>query len=49
MAVTDYEARLSSVDVGSLRIAIPRKATAIVTIPGEVAEDCLIQINVYQD
>ena len=49
MAVTDYEARLSSVDGGSLRNAIPREATAIVTIPGEVAEDFLIEIKEYQD
>ena len=34
MAVTDYEARLASVDGGSLRNAIPRDAPAMVSIPG---------------
>lgn len=37
-AVQDYGARLSSIDGGSLRNAIPREAFAIVTIPGD--DDC---------
>ncbi len=37
-AVRDYGARLSSIEGGSLRNAIPREAFAVVTIPGE--DDC---------
>ena len=48
MAVTDYEARLSFVDGGSLRNAIPREATAVVTIPEEVVDDFLEEIEEYQ-
>mgnify|MGYP002624676337 CR=1 FL=1 len=38
-AVAHYEARLVSVDGGSLRNAIPREAAAVVTIPREGYED----------
>ena len=37
-AVCDYGARLSAVEGGSLRNAIPREAFAIVTIPGDNVE-----------
>ena len=40
-AVTDYEARLASVDGGTLRNAIPREATAIITVPGDIADEFL--------
>ncbi len=38
-AVAEYEARLASIDGGSLRNAIPREAFAVVTIPAEGLED----------
>ena len=38
-AVTNYEARLAMVEGGSLRNAIPREASAIVTIPAENYDD----------
>jgi len=34
-AVAEYEARLASIDGGSLRNAIPREAFAVVTVPAE--------------
>ncbi|MEG0994006.1 MAG: aminoacyl-histidine dipeptidase [Bacteroidales bacterium] len=49
MAVTDYEARLASVNGGNLRNAIPREASAIVTIPSEIVEDFLAEVEDYQD
>ncbi len=48
MAVTDYEARLASVDGGTLRNAIPREAFATVTVPAEVADDFLEEIEEYE-
>jgi len=48
-AVCDYGARLSSVDGGSLRNAIPREATAIITIPEDNAEVLWEVISDYQD
>lgn len=38
-AVQNYEVRLSSIDGGSLRNAIPREAFAIVTVPAEDEKD----------
>ncbi|MDO5571916.1 MAG: aminoacyl-histidine dipeptidase [Bacteroidales bacterium] len=48
-AVKDFEARLSYVDGGTLRNAIPREASAIITIPGEIVEDILEEVSYYQD
>ncbi|MGL4293329.1 MAG: aminoacyl-histidine dipeptidase [Bacteroidales bacterium] len=48
MAVTDYEARLGSVNGGTLRNAIPREAFAVVTVPEEVVDDFLEEISDYQ-
>ena len=48
-AVANYEARLVSVDGGSLRNAIPREAEAIVTIPAESKDDVLEMIADYED
>ena len=48
-AVRDYGARLSSIEGGSLRNAIPREAEAIVTIPGDNAESLWELISDYQD
>lgn len=38
-AVAEYEARLASIDGGSLRNAIPREAFAVITIPEEGIDD----------
>jgi dipeptidase D len=40
-AVAEYEARLASIDGGSLRNAIPREAFAVITVPEEGVEDIL--------
>lgn len=38
-AVSEYEARLASIDGGSLRNAIPREAFAIITVPEDGVDD----------
>ena len=48
-AVRDYGARLSSIDGGSLRNAIPREAVAIITIPGDNVEALWDLVADYQD
>ena len=40
-AVADYEARLASIDGGSLRNAIPREAFAVITVPEEGLDDII--------
>jgi len=40
-AVADYEARLASIDGGSLRNAIPREAFAVITVPEEGVDDII--------
>lgn len=48
-AVCDYGARLSSVEGGNLRNAIPREAFAVVTIPGDNVEALWELVADYQD
>ena len=48
-AVANYEARLASVEGGSLRNAIPREAEAVVTIPAESKEEFLELVDDYED
>lgn len=48
-AVCDYGARLSSIEGGSLRNAIPREAFAVVTIPGDNVEALWELVGDYQD
>lgn len=48
-AVRDYGARLSCIDGGSLRNAIPREAVAIITIPGDNVEALWELVADYQD
>lgn len=48
-AVRDYGARLSSIDGGSLRNAIPREAFAIITIPGDNVEALWELVSDYQE
>jgi len=40
-AVAEYEARLATVEGGSLRNAIPREAFAVITVPEEDVEDII--------
>lgn len=47
-AVSDYEVRLSVVDGGSLRNAIPRESYAIVTLPQEDVKDFLELVAEYE-
>lgn len=48
-AVCDYGARLSAVEGGNLRNAIPREAVALVTIPGDNVEALWELVSDYQD
>lgn len=48
-AVCDYGARLSSIEGGNLRNAIPREAVAVVTIPGDNVEALWELVSDYQD
>mgnify|MGYP003307425756 CR=1 FL=1 len=49
VAVAEYEARLVSVEGGSLRNAIPREAEAVITIPAEGKEEILQLVDEYED
>lgn len=48
-AVCEYGARLSSVDGGSMRNAIPREAFVVITIPEDNAETLWELVSDYQD
>ena len=48
-AVANYEARLASVEGGSLRNAIPREASAIITVPAEGVEDIMDLVAECED
>ncbi len=48
-AVANYEARLATVEGGSLRNAIPREASAVITIPAESKEDVMQLVDDYED
>lgn len=48
-AVVSYEARLASLNGGSLRNAIPREASAVITVPAEVVDDLLDEVSYYND
>ena len=48
-AVANFEARLASVEGGSLRNAIPREASAIITIPAEGVEEIIDLVAEYED
>ena len=45
--VSDYEVRLSSVSGGNMRNAIPREATAIVTLPSDDVPDFMEAVDEY--
>ena len=44
-AVSSYEARLASIDGGSLRNAIPREAHAIITVPKDGVDDIMVFVE----
>lgn len=48
-AVSEYEARLSCVQGGSLRNAIPREACALLTVPAEGKDELLELVDWYED
>lgn len=48
-AVAHFEARIAYVEGGSLRNAIPREATAIVTVPADRVEDMKTMVENYED
>ena len=48
-AVANYEARLAYVEGGSLRNAIPREASAIITIPAEGTDEILNLVAEYEN
>lgn len=48
-AVAHYEARLAHVEGGSLRNAIPREASATVTVPAAGADDLRDMVAEYED
>ena len=48
-AVANYEARLACVDGGNMRNAIPREASAVITIPEESYQDVQDLVDRYED
>lgn len=47
-AVVNFEARLASVNGGTLRNAIPRSASAVITVPSEVVASIIEEANYFQ-
>lgn len=48
-AIMLYEARLSSIECGNMRNAIPREATAVVTIPAEGFDEVSNLVQEYEE
>lgn len=48
-AVVNFEARVASIHGGSLRNAIPREATAVLTVPAEAVDELLEEVAYYQE
>ncbi len=48
-AVVNFEARVASIDCGTLRNAIPRFGQAIITVPSEVVDEIIEEVRYYQD
>ena len=46
--VSNYEARIASIDGGSLRNAIPRESFVILTIPEQLSEDLIDLVDEYE-
>lgn len=47
-AVVNFEARLASVNGGTLRNAIPRRASAVITVPSEVVDSVIDEAAYFQ-
>lgn len=48
-AVAEFEARLATIDGGSLRNAIPREAFAVITVPEEGVEDIISLVQEFEE
>lgn len=48
-AVAEYEARLASIEGGSLRNAIPREAFAVITVPADGVNDIVEFVQEYEE
>jgi len=48
-AVSEYEARIACVQGGSLRNAIPREASALITVPADGRDDLIELVDFYED
>ncbi|HLP04290.1 MAG TPA: aminoacyl-histidine dipeptidase, partial [Paludibacter sp.] len=48
-AVANLEARLASIDGGSLRNAIPREAFAVITVPADGVDDIVGMVGEYEE
>ena len=46
--VSNYEARIASIDGGSLRNAIPRESFVVLTIPEQLSEDLVDLVDEYE-
>lgn len=47
--VSNYEARIASIQGGSLRNAIPRESFVVLTIPGQLSDDLLDLVAEYEE
>lgn len=48
-AIVNFEVRIAEIHGGSLRNAIPRECTAVVTVPGDVADELLDEVAYYDE
>ena len=48
-AVANFEARLAMVEGGSLRNAIPREASAVITVPADAVDEIMDLVASYED
>ena len=48
-AIVNFEVRLASIHGGSVRNAIPRECVAVVTVPGDVADELLDEVAYYNE
>lgn len=47
--VVNFEARVASFNSGTLRNAIPREAQAVITVPGEIVDEVIEEVNYYNE
>lgn len=48
-AVVNFEARVASIDCGTLRNAIARQGKAIITVPSEIADEIIEEVRYYDE